>query len=78
MEMSFYVSSATGKQMAGGKSFATVEAAVEAAKSTIRRSLSNARAHGTVAVDVVEAIPGNHTTRAVVTPDLTVEWRAGA
>ena len=71
----FYISSATGKKMAGGKDFASLEAAIEAGKSTIRRSLSNARAHGTGAVDVMEAIPGRHTTRAIVNPDLSVTVR---
>ena len=71
----FYVSDWSGAKMAGGKDFATVEAAIEAAKSTIRRSLSNKRAHGTAAVDVMEAIPGRHATRATVNPDLSVTGR---
>lgn len=71
----FYVSSADGRKMVGGRDFSTLEAAIEAAKSSIRRSLSNARAHGTASVDVVETIPGRHTIRATVTPSLTVEMR---
>lgn len=73
--MTFYISSATGKEMVGGKRFETLEAAIEAGKTTIRRSLGSKRAHGTAAVDVVEAIPGRHTTRAIVNPDLSVTVR---
>lgn len=72
----FYVANWCGDKMAGGKDFPTMEAAIKAAQSTIRRSLSSARAHGTVGVDVMEVTPGRHITRAAVNPDLTVEVRA--
>jgi hypothetical protein len=73
--MTFYISNWSGKEMAGGKRFATLEAAIEAGKTVMRRSLSNHRAHGTTAVDVVEEIPGNHQTRAIITPELEVITR---
>ncbi len=72
----FYVSNWCNKVMAGGKQFTTLEEGVKAATSTIKRSLSNARSHGNaVSVDVMEAIPGNHVTRAIVNLDLTVTYR---
>jgi len=75
--MTYRIESADGRVMAAGKTFGDLEAAIEAGKTVIRRSLSNRRAHGTAAVDVVEMIPGRYTTRAIVNPDLTVT-RKGA
>lgn len=72
----FYVSNWCGDKMAGGKTFETLEAATKAAVSSTRRSLSSARAHGyQTGFDVVEAIPGRHTVRAVVNLDLSVTHR---
>lgn len=74
--MAFYVSNYYGGELAGGKRFATLEEGIAAGLSAMRRSIARKRgaqnASAVVALDVVEEIPGRHTTRAIIEPDLTV------
>lgn len=71
----FYVSDNCGVKKAGGKDFPTLDLAIKACTTTVRRRNSNPRAHGDTSYSVIHAVPGRHREVAYVTPDLEVVRR---